>query len=127
MIRPWRLRSIHGKSFSLPTPLQHAALRCISVRFQKENEWSTDNGNSRCCPLECESTSPATKRCRKSRLNVAKLNRMQVTPHFSRIRGEAHVRWNEINRLRQKFREVIALVQCGQAEPPLSFSYEEPR
>ena len=50
-----------------------------------------------------------------------------VTPHFSRIRGEAHVRWNEINRLRQKFREVIALVQSGQAEPPLSFSYEEPR
>jgi len=39
-----------------------------------------------------------------------------VTPHFSRIRGEAHVRWNEINRLRQKFREVIALVQSGQAE-----------
>ena len=50
-----------------------------------------------------------------------------VTPQFSRIRGEAHVRWNEINRLRQKFREVVALVQAGQTEPPVSFSYEEPR
>jgi hypothetical protein len=50
-----------------------------------------------------------------------------VTPHFARIRGEAHVRWNELHRLRQKFREVVALVQSGNAEPPVSFSYEEPR
>ena len=50
-----------------------------------------------------------------------------VTPHFGRIRGEAHVRWNELHRLRQKFREVVALVQSRNAEPPVSFSYEEPR
>ena len=50
-----------------------------------------------------------------------------VTPHFARIRGEAHVRWNELHRLRQKFREAVALVQSGNAEPPVSFSYEEPR
>jgi len=50
-----------------------------------------------------------------------------VTPHFSRIRGEAHVRWNEVNRLRQKFREVVTLVQAGQTKPPASFSYDEPR
>lgn len=50
-----------------------------------------------------------------------------VTPHFARIRGEAHVRWNEINRLRQKFCEVVALVQSGQADLPVSFSYEESR
>jgi hypothetical protein len=50
-----------------------------------------------------------------------------VTPHFARIRGQAHVRWNEINRLRQKFREVVALVQSGQADLPVSFSYEESR
>lgn len=50
-----------------------------------------------------------------------------VTPHFGRIRGEAHVRWNELHRLRQKFREVVALVQLGNAEPPVSFSYDEPR
>jgi hypothetical protein len=50
-----------------------------------------------------------------------------VTPHFGRIRGEAHVRWNELHRLRQKFREVVTLVQSGNAEPPVSFSYEEPR
>jgi hypothetical protein len=50
-----------------------------------------------------------------------------VTPHFARIRGEAHVRWNELHRLRQKFRELVALVQSGGAELPVSFSYEEPR
>jgi hypothetical protein len=50
-----------------------------------------------------------------------------VTPHFGRIRGEAHVRWNELYRLQQKFREVVAHVQAGNAEPPVSFSYEEPR
>lgn len=50
-----------------------------------------------------------------------------VTPHFARIRGEAHVRWNELHRLRQKFREVVAFVRAGNAEPPVSFSYDEPR
>jgi hypothetical protein len=50
-----------------------------------------------------------------------------VTPHFARIRGEAHLRWNEIHRLRQKYHEVAALVQSGKATPPVSFSYEEPR
>lgn len=50
-----------------------------------------------------------------------------VTPHFGRIRGEAHVRWNELHRLRQKFREVLALVLSGNTEPPVFFSYEEPR
>ncbi len=50
-----------------------------------------------------------------------------VTPHFGRIRGEAHMRWNELHRLRQKFREVAGLVQSGKAEPPVFFSYDEPR
>jgi hypothetical protein len=50
-----------------------------------------------------------------------------VTPHFGLIRGEAHMRWNELHRLRQKFREVVGLVQSGKTEPPVFFSYEEPR
>jgi hypothetical protein len=50
-----------------------------------------------------------------------------VTPHFGRIRGEAHMRWNELHRLRQKFQEVVGLVQSGKAEPPVFFSYDEPR
>jgi hypothetical protein len=56
-----------------------------------------------------------------------KLESDAVTPHFARIRGEAHVRWNEIYRLRQKYHEVLALVQSGKAQLPVSFSYEEPR
>jgi hypothetical protein len=50
-----------------------------------------------------------------------------VTPHFARIRGEAHLRWNEIHRLREKVREIVALVQAGKANAGLAFSYEEPR
>ena len=50
-----------------------------------------------------------------------------VTPHFARIRGEAHLRWNEIHRLWENFREVVALVQAGKANAGFAFSYEEPR
>ena len=50
-----------------------------------------------------------------------------VTPHFARIRGEAHLRWNEIHRLREKFHEVVALVQAGKANAGFAFSYDEPR
>jgi hypothetical protein len=48
-----------------------------------------------------------------------------LVPHFARIRGEAHLRWNQLQRLRMKFREAVALVQSGQATLPVSFSYEE--
>jgi hypothetical protein len=50
-----------------------------------------------------------------------------VTPHFARIRGEAHMRWNEISRLRQAFHEMVSLVQPGKTKLPVVFSYEEPR
>ncbi|HEY6407521.1 MAG TPA: hypothetical protein VIY29_08645, partial [Ktedonobacteraceae bacterium] len=50
-----------------------------------------------------------------------------ITPHLPRIRGEAHLRWNEVNRLRSKFGEALSLVQSGQEIVPLAFSYEEPR
>jgi len=50
-----------------------------------------------------------------------------ITPHLPQIRGEAHLRWNEVHRLRSKFEEALALVQSGQETVPLVFSYEEPR
>lgn len=48
-----------------------------------------------------------------------------VTPQFAHIRGEAHLRWNELHRLRLKFREAVALVESGQEVLPLAISYEE--
>lgn len=50
-----------------------------------------------------------------------------VIPHLSKIRGEAHLRWNELKRLRSKFLEALMLIQAGQETAPLAFSYEEPR
>lgn len=50
-----------------------------------------------------------------------------VTPHFARIRGEAHLRFNQMKRLREKCREAVTLVQAKQASLPVCFSYEEPR
>lgn len=48
-----------------------------------------------------------------------------VAPHFAKLRGEAHLRWNQLFRLRAKVREVIALVTSGQESCPVAFSYEE--
>jgi len=56
-----------------------------------------------------------------------KLETDAVTPHLSKIRGEAHVRWNEMKRLRSKYLEALGLIQSGQETVPLTFSYEEPR
>ena len=50
-----------------------------------------------------------------------------LTPHLPKIRGEAHLRWNELRRLRSKFAEALALIESGQETVPLAFSYEEPR
>jgi hypothetical protein len=49
-----------------------------------------------------------------------------IAPHFAQLRGEAHLRWNQLKRLRIKFSEAVALVQAGQEALPLRFSYEEP-
>ena len=49
-----------------------------------------------------------------------------ITPHLAKIRGEAHLRWNELKRLHATFQETLALVQSGQETVPLAFSYEEP-
>lgn len=48
-----------------------------------------------------------------------------LVPHFAQVRGEAHLRWNQLQRLRMKFQEAIALVQSGRARLPVAFSYEE--
>ena len=50
-----------------------------------------------------------------------------VSPFFAHMRGEAHLRWNALARLRQQYREVVAQVEAGTAMLPVSFSYEEPR
>lgn len=50
-----------------------------------------------------------------------------LAPHLAQIRGEAHFRWNQLKRLRDKFHEVTALVESGQETLPVFFSYEEPR
>ena len=50
-----------------------------------------------------------------------------VTPHYAKIRGEAHFRWNALFRLKTQYQQAIACVEAGQAELPLAFSYEEPR
>lgn len=56
-----------------------------------------------------------------------KLETDALAPHLPKIRGEAHLRWNELKRLRTKFVEALTLIQSGQKTVPLAFSYEEPR
>ncbi len=47
-------------------------------------------------------------------------------PHFARLRGEAHLRWNQIKRLREKYCEAVSLIESGKEVLPLTFSYKEP-
>jgi hypothetical protein len=49
-----------------------------------------------------------------------------LTPHLAKIRGEAHLRWNALKRLRSTFQEALARISSGQETVPLAFSYEEP-
>jgi hypothetical protein len=56
-----------------------------------------------------------------------KLETDALAPHLPKIRGEAHLRWNEVKRLRTKFVEALAFIQSGQETVPLAFSYEEHR
>lgn len=48
-----------------------------------------------------------------------------VTPFFSQIRGEAHLRWNSLYRLQSQFRQSLAQVAASQERLPAAFSYEE--
>jgi hypothetical protein len=49
-----------------------------------------------------------------------------LVPNFASVRGEAHLRWNQLQRLQMKFNEAVHLIESGQETLPLSFSYEEP-
>lgn len=49
-----------------------------------------------------------------------------IAPQFAQIRGQAHMRWNQLKRLRDKYQEVVALAESGQEKLPVVFSYEEP-
>lgn len=60
----------------------------------------------------------AAKRRRKEETDA-------LTPQFARIRGEAHLRWNALHRLRLKFQEAVTLVESGREALPLAISYEE--
>src|SRR6266568_4720238 len=64
---------------------------------------------------------------REAQRQRRKLETDALTPHLAKIRGEAHLRWNEVRRLRSKFLEALTLIQSGQKTVPLAFSYEEPR
>lgn len=50
-----------------------------------------------------------------------------LAPHFAQMRGEAHLRWNQLKRLSDNYRGAIAQVESGQEVLPVLFSYEEPR
>jgi hypothetical protein len=70
---------------------------------------------------------------RISRADILSIERQQrrkektdaLAPHYARIRGESHLRWNQLKRLRDKYYEVVARVSAGQETLPVSFSYEE--
>ncbi len=49
-----------------------------------------------------------------------------LVPNFASVRGEAHLRWNQLQRLQVKFNEAVRLIESGQESLPLDFSYEEP-
>ncbi len=49
-----------------------------------------------------------------------------LTPHLAKIRGEAHLRWNELKRLRSTFQDALDRISSGQETAPLAFSYEDP-
>jgi len=48
-----------------------------------------------------------------------------VVPHFTAIRSHAHLRWNQLKRLKEQYYSARSLVETGKAMLPLAFSYEE--
>lgn len=48
-----------------------------------------------------------------------------VVPYFAQMRGEAHFRWNFVLRLRNKYRELINIIEKQNTPLPLTFHYEE--
>ena len=62
---------------------------------------------------------------REEEIQRRKVEADAVVPHLARIRGGAHLRWNQLKRLQSKFSEAVGLVEAGKAPLPLRFSYEE--
>jgi hypothetical protein len=48
-----------------------------------------------------------------------------LTPHFAQLRYEAHLRWNQLARLRAEYHNAVDHVESGDEHLPLAFSYDE--
>ncbi len=62
---------------------------------------------------------------REEEVQRRKIESDAVAPHYARIRGQAHLRWNQLKRLQLKFSETVRHVESGKAALPLRFSYVE--
>lgn len=58
----------------------------------------------------------------EKRVQARKSETEAIVPYFPQIRGEAHLRWNKLNRLRNKYHEVLRTIKPGTALP-IEFSY----
>jgi site-specific recombinase XerC len=47
-----------------------------------------------------------------------------IVPYYAQLRGEAHFRWNQVSRLRNKYREVLAAIE-NDITLPIPFHYQE--
>ncbi|NRR22797.1 site-specific integrase [Brevibacillus sp. MS2.2] len=47
-----------------------------------------------------------------------------IVPHYVKIRAEAHLRWNRLNRLRNKYREVVNKI-TSKTSLPIEFWYDD--
>ncbi|MFF0826027.1 hypothetical protein ACFYU8_05585 [Brevibacillus sp. NPDC003359] len=48
-----------------------------------------------------------------------------IVPLYPRLRAEAHLRWNQLKRLRVQFLKVIEEVECKNIPLPLEFNYDD--
>ncbi len=110
--------------------LYTAATRSLQLYFRslpKEDQAIYQQWNLPVLPMGMRGQLLRNKELQERRTQRRKAESDVVTPHFARIRGEAHRRWNEISRLWQTFQQMLSLVQAGKAQLPVVFSYEEPR
>jgi len=66
---------------------------------------------------------------REKSISSAKTKRKEdtsaVTPILPEIRAEGHLRWNQVSRLRNAFRNAIKTALSEKAELPIEFNYDE--
>lgn len=48
-----------------------------------------------------------------------------VVPYYPELRAEAHMRWNQINRLRKQYEKALAFMKDNNLSPPFEFKYLE--